>query len=276
MYSTLMLHLGLDADNAPLLELADRLAERFNANVTGIAVARPLVAGTVDTAIPQDVIDLDIAEKRARIDALEKTFRTALRNRRDRLQFRSQIEIELPTDYVVRQMRSADLLVTGINVRRAWLDPAEPPNTADIIMQAGRPVLAIPEHARMRAADTVLVGWKDTRAARRAVADAMPFLKLAQKVVVIEAVADEGELAGARRNTRDVCEWMGAHGVACEPRAIVVDDERIAPLTTWAEREAADLIVVGAYGHSRLREWVLGGVTRALLQQTEHCVLFSH
>lgn len=276
MYSTLMVHCDLVADNTGLLQIAGELAARFNANAIGIVATRPLVPGTTDTAVPQDVIDRDVEEKSARIDAIEKAFRTALRSRRERLQFRSQIAIEAPLDYIVRQMRSADLLVTGINNRRGWLDPAQSPNTADIILQVGRPVLVLPDDIRMLAADTIVVGWKDTRATRRAVADAMPFLKLARRVVVVEAVAQDSELADARYNTRQVCEWLEAHGVVCEPNAIIVNDERTAPLATLAEREGADLIVAGAYGHSRLREWVLGGVTRGLLQQTERCVLFSH
>lgn len=276
MYSTVMVHFDLAADNTRLIELSGTLAERFNANVTGIVATRPLIAGTIDTVIPQEVIDSDVEDKRVRIDALEKAFRTALRARRERLQFHSQVAIDAPIDFIVRNMRSADLLVTGINTQRPWLDPMQAANTADIIMQAGRPVLAVPEGARMVAAETVLVGWKDTRVTRRAVADAMPFLKVAQKVIVVEAVARDSQLAEASRNTEQVCGWLEAHGVVCEPQAVVVADERIAPLAAIAEYEGADLIVAGAYGHSRLREWVLGGVTFDLLEQTERCVLFSH
>lgn len=276
MYSTLMVQFDLETDPAPLIELAGSLAERFNANVTGIVATLPLVAATVDTPIPQDIIDRDIDEKRARIDALEKAFRTALRSRRERLDFRSQIAIDLPTDFVARQMRSADLLVTGVNNRRGWLDPMQPSNTADLIMQVGRPVLVAPDSIQTLVAATVLVGWKDTRATRRAVADAMPFLKLARKVIVVEAVTRDSDLANARRNTGEVCTWLGGHGVVCEPQALIVEDERIAPLTSIAEDAGADLIVAGAYGHSRLREWILGGVTRDLLHQMERCVLFSY
>lgn len=276
MYSTLMVHFDLAMDSAPLIELAGKLAERFNANVTGIIATRPLAAGTVDTVVPPDVIDRDIDEKRARIDALEKAFRTTLCARRERLDFRSQISIDLPTDFVARRMRSADLLVTGVNNRRGWLDPMQPPNTADLIMQVGRPVLVVPDHVRTLAAETVLVGWKDTRATRRAIADAMPFLTLARRVIVVETVTRDSEFADARQNTREVCAWLEAHGVVCEPRAFTVEDERITPLIAIADRERADLIVAGAHGHNRLRELILGGVTRDLLEQTERCVLFSH
>lgn len=276
MYPTLMVHFDLEADPAPLIGLAGNLADRFNAHVTGIVATRPLVAGTIDTPIPQDVIDRDIEDKRNRIDALEKAFRTALRSRRDRLDFRSQVAIDLPVHFVIRQARCADLLVTGVNNRQGWIDPAQPPNTADLVMQAGRPVLIVPDPVRALAADTVLVGWKDTRATRRAVADAMPFLKRARKVIIVEVADEDGGLADARRNTREVGAWLEAHGVACEPRALAVEDERIAPLAGIAEDEGADLIVAGAYGHSRLREWVLGGVTRDLLRQTDRCVLFSY
>lgn len=276
MYPTLMVLFDLEADAAPLIEFAGKLAERFNANVTGIVATRPLATGTVDTPIPQDVIDRDIDDKRTRIDALEKAFRTALRSRRERLDFCSQIATDLPIHFVVRQMRRADLLVTGVNNRQGWLDFAQAPNTADLIMRVGRPVLTVPDRTRLLAAETVLVGWKDTRATRRAVADAMPFMKLARKVIVAEVVDRDDDLADARRNTREVCGWLEAHGVVCEPRAIAVEDERIAPLSGIADDEGADLIVAGAYGHSRLREWILGGVTRDLLRQTDRCVLFSY
>lgn len=276
MYSTLMVHFDLDSDDTPLIELVGRLAERFNASVTGIAATRPLSAGSPDTPIPQDVIDRDAEDKQARIDGIEKRLREALRGRRDRVQFRAQIADEIPASYVARHLRAADLLVTGINNRRSWLDLTQPSNTADLILQAGRPVLVVPDRIHTLAADTVIVGWKDTRATRRAVADAMPFLKLAHRVIVVEAVAKDDALADARRNTNEVCGWLEAHGVVCEPHAIIVADERSARFTTIAKDSGADLIVAGAYGHSRLREWVLGGVTRALLQQTERCVLFSH
>lgn len=276
MFATLLLHLDLDADNARLMALAGTLAERFNANLTGLVATRPLQSGGGDSIVPTDVIERDLEDKRARIDALEKAFRTTLRARQERLRFHSQIALQLPSDYIVEQMRGADLLVTGIRDARSWLDPMAPPGTADLVLRAGRPVLAVPAAVGALGAETVLVGWKDTAPSRRAIADALPFLRLAHRVIVAEVVEHDDATSEARRNTRQVCDWLASHGIAGELRVLTADEERIAPLAALAAQEGADLIVAGAYGHSRVREWVLGGVTRELLRQTERCVLFSH
>ncbi|HEX7323776.1 MAG TPA: universal stress protein [Rhodanobacteraceae bacterium] len=276
MYATLMVHLVLGAGNTALLDIAGTLAERFHAGVTGIVVARPLATTAVNTPIPADVIEQDIADKRRQIPILEATFRAALQARAGNLQWRSLITDGLPADYLVDEMRDADLFITGINQhRRAWLDPTRPANTADIIMRLGRPVLAVPAGVASLAAGTVVVGWKDAREARRAVADALPFLRLAQRVVVVALADADAEFVDSKQTTQRVCEWLARHDVKAAPHVVNADADPFATLGSIADAQGADLIVAGAYGHSRLREWVLGGTTRNLLRQTGRCVLLS-
>jgi nucleotide-binding universal stress UspA family protein len=107
-----------------------------------------------------------------------------------------------------------------------------------------------------------LVAWKDGREARRAVADAVPFLSRATEVVV--ATVDPDGSRQSRDGVADVVAWLDRHGIKARGEILPGRDEG-ARLAEFAAGLGADLVVSGAYGHSRLREWVLGGVTRSLL-----------
>ena len=120
-----------------------------------------------------------------------------------------------------------------------------------------------------------VVGWKDTRETRRAAFDALPLLKKAAHVAVVEIAAEE-ELAAAGTHLDDVVGWLKRHGVVVVSLAAPSTGDDATQLNAIAEEHGADVIVAGAYGHSRLREWVLGGVTRDLLLRADRCSLVSH
>ena len=169
--------------------------------------------------------------------------------------------------------RSADLIIVGaapsVNYYRA-ADPAE------VVMQAGRPVLLAPEGAERFTGRAAVIAWKDTREARRAVLDALPLLRRTEEALV-QAVCAEPDAEYAEAQTSDVAAWLDRHGVNARARvsagteADVVDE-----LTAEALASGADLIVAGAYGHSRLREWAFGGVTRTLLDDPRCWLFLSH
>lgn len=159
----------------------------------------------------------------------------------------------------------------------SWWSAAESPgplfavDPADAVMQLGRPVLVVPPDLDHLDAKRVVIGWKNTREARRAVWDALPFLKRASEVLVV-SVDD-----GASSEGQDTLRLLQAHDVS----AIRVRRDAQGELVSLALVEAAaehgaDLIVTGAYGHGRLREWVVGGVTRELLAGAPVCCLMSH
>ena len=120
-----------------------------------------------------------------------------------------------------------------------------------------------------------LVYWKDSREARRAVADALPFLKASQAVDVVE-LASEREIEPAQARLADVGDWLHRHGVEADCFATPLTGTELAHLATIAQDLNADLVVAGAFGHSRLREWAFGGVTQDLLTRSERCTLVSH
>ena len=168
--------------------------------------------------------------------------------------------------------RAADLVVVSPKSGKSGARSADP---ADVAMSAGRPILVVPEGQSHLHAKTVVVAWKDTRECRRAISDAMPFLRRADEVVVHAVGADWDEFALAQ--AEDVVANLKRHGVAARACFTVAPAEGVtAEIEKVVRDNGADLIVAGAYGHSRLREWALGGVTDDLLHRPPCFVLMSH
>ncbi len=271
--STIMAHLELGRSNAALLRVAYELAERFDAGVIGIAMCQPMQIIYSEGYIPGDIIAQDREQREKDIAAAEEEFRGALPNRVSG--FRSAITPDPLSDYLAREARAADLVITGVDHNASLFDNSRHLNIGDVVMQAGRPILVVPTATSGLHFDRVMVGWKDTREARRAIHDALPFLTHAKHVAVVE-IAEERELAAVRERLADVVQWLGRHGVTAEPIAAASSHEDAHQLHALALREGAGVIVAGAYGHSRMREWVLGGVTRDLLLRAGRCTLISH
>jgi nucleotide-binding universal stress UspA family protein len=143
------------------------------------------------------------------------------------------------------------------------------------LFDSGRPVIVAPYIQKdPLKLDRVVVCWDAGRTAARAVADAMPLLERADKVNVISVSQRPGsdqEIPGV-----DVAEHLARHGVNVEVQRIVSDIDVAASILSCAADSATDLLVMGAYGHSRLREFILGGVTRGILQSVTVPVLMSH
>lgn len=129
------------------------------------------------------------------------------------------------------------------------------------------------EHRRLNL-NRVVIAWKDTRDARRAVADALPLLQKAHDVSVIE-ICSPGTIKEAHERTGDVAQWLKSHGVAAHGIAESCEFNELEGLRARL-RKGCDLLVAGAYGHSRLREWAFGGITMDLLLPAHHCTLLSH
>ena len=135
--------------------------------------------------------------------------------------------------------------------------------------------LVVPPDVESLQAENVVVGWKEARESRWAVLDAMPFLLKASRVCVVEC--DETGQERTVPHVEDVSRYLERHGVKVVSRAPVHAVKSVADeLVRVAKDEGADLIVAGAYGHSRLGEQIFGGVTRDLLSMSPICCLLSH
>jgi len=277
MPSTLMIHVPPGGENDSLLQFAHDVSTRLKVNrVIGIAAVRPLqIYAGPEAYVPQDLFQQDWETMEKELAASEKQFRSAFDGTQMELEWRSAIVPALASDYVAEQMRAADLLITPPTSRGILFDAARYMDVADVALKSGRPVLVAGEGVRKLDLGSVMIGWKDSREARRAIEDALTFLRMAEKVVVVEVV-DEDEVAQAAARLDDVIKWLAGHGIHAETRVERGRDEDAETLSWLAQDLKVGLVVGGAYGHSRLREWVLGGVTRDLLLRPSQSSLISH
>jgi nucleotide-binding universal stress UspA family protein len=145
----------------------------------------------------------------------------------------------------------------------------------DLIMQAGRPTLIVPPQVKTLALEHVLLAWKDGSPARRAAADSLPLLQAARRVTVAE-VTPHNQHDDAEKRLRAVGAWLKRHDVQAEAEVVSASGDDATRLEALAHDWGIDLVVAGAYAHTRMQEWMFGGVTRSLLGQKERCTLVSH
>jgi nucleotide-binding universal stress UspA family protein len=274
-YATLMVHLDLNASNEGLLQIAGDLAGRFEASVIGIAACQPLRMIYGDGCMLTDIAARDRLEIEKEMRALEERFRAALHDRARELEWRAAITFSPVADYIADQARAADLILLDPSGGGSMLDPSRRVNASDLLMLAGRPVLLVSPQDTPLNLEHAVIAWKDTREARRAVSNALPLLKKASHVTVVE-IADEQDLPRAREHVNDVTGWLRRHGIPAEPFAAAMGEDAAGRLDMVAKEKGAGLMVAGAYGHHRLREWVLGGVTRDLLLRGGRSALITH
>jgi nucleotide-binding universal stress UspA family protein len=267
-------HLELGRSNTGLLQVTAELAERFRAGVIGIAARQPMQMVYGDGYVSGDLYQQDRDEIAKELHAAEAEFRAALHGRVAFVEWRSAQQYAYLADYFANEARGADLVLTGV-ATGDFLDASRAVNTGELVMQTGRPVLIVPAGASSLKLDHALIGWKDTRETRRAVCDALPLLKRATRVSIVEIAAHD-ELPAARRHVEDVVAWLGRHAIQAECTAQLSSGDDATALYAIGQDKGVDVVVAGAYGHSRLREWVLGGVTRDLLLSANRCSLVSH
>ena len=275
-YATVMVSLALDQSNEARLEAAGQIAERFDAGIVGIAAAQfspPLYFTSGEQA--QSLIDQGRASVKQRIEELEAQFREATKNRAKHIEWRCAIDF--PVRYILQEVRCADIVVTG-GQNGALSDPFAAASPKDLVMQAGRPLFIVPDNVDWLDLRSVLVAWKDTLEARRAIADSLPMLRKAKNVTVAEIVEGGDSRSAAESRVRDVVAWLSRHGVSASE--LVPDNNGNRDATVELDGIAADVgagvVVAGAYGHSRFRELILGGMTQHLITQSTRCVLLSH
>lgn len=270
--ATVMVCLALDQPNRARLEIAGQLAERLGASLVGIAAAQfapPLYF--TDGEMAQGLIDQGESTIKKRLGELEAEFRQATANRASSLEWRSALDF--PARFILSESRCADIVVSGGN-SPAFSDSFALASPKDLVMQTGRPLLVVPDRADWLDLRSVLVAWKDTAEARRAIADSLPLLRLARDVVIAEILEEDAITS----HVGDVVAWLTRHGVTASLRIEQYGRKggAAAALNEIASDIGAGLVVAGAYGHSRFRELVLGGVTQHLVTQPTRCVLLSH
>jgi nucleotide-binding universal stress UspA family protein len=219
-YATVMVSLALDRSNDARLEIAGQLAERFGAHVIGITAGEfspPLYFTMGEQA--QKVLDEGQAAVRNRAAEVEAQFRVAMQNRAAAIEWRRSEDF--PARFIVQQARAADIIVVGEDGRDALTDPFMQTNPSDLVMRTGRPLLVVPDSCSGLDLRSILIAWKDTVEARRAIADALPMLRQAKHVNVVEIIEDEIDRPAASSGVNDVVAWLSRHGLVASGRCPV-------------------------------------------------------
>ena len=273
-YATLMVHLALGRANQGPLRIAADIAARFNARVIGITACQPVQVAYAEGDISGEIFEQNRDELEKEVAVAEREFRAAMTHRALELQWRSAVTFASLAEHLSAEARSADLLIIG-GATAGPFDATRAVDPADLVVNAGRPVLVIPPGVRAMKLDRMLIGWRDTREARRAVSDALPLLARATQVTVVEMAPDD-ESGAVHARLGDVTAWLRSHDIKASALFRSSIGEEGDQLNRIAAEQEADLVIAGAYGHSRMREWVLGGVTRGLLRGSNRCALVSH
>jgi len=272
-----MVHVDALDGTAGRTRLAIALAKKFDSTLVGFAataVRLPLelydaALGTV--ALGADYGDIDQAEVEAGFARNKAAFESATKGSGLETDWR-QVPSE-PGAALAATATAADLIVLG-GGDQSLLGNLSAPSVGDVVLHIGRPILVVPgKYAGADAGSSIVVAWKNTPESQRALADAVPFMKGAASIVLL-SVQEKDE---RDPSLADAEGFLVRHGIAAKAEVRVrgkaaVEDEVI----DCAVRHRADLIVAGAYGHTRLREWVFGGVTRGLLDRSPVPCLFSH
>ena len=262
-FNTIMVQLDIDSTAAPRTIYARELARRFEATLIGFASADAyvFVPGDDGGMAAAEIMRRRRLEIEDRLKVLKEEFSSVAGGDARWLE-----EIGDPTHFLAMHARSADLIVTGAPALQAGGDRHRVVDIGTLVLSTGRPVLLTADNLVPPDPKGVLVAWKDTREARRAVTDAMPFLTGARDVLV--ATIEEQNLRDARESVGDVVRFLTRHGVKARSEVLDVGlDYACDAVTELARGMGAELVVAGGYGHSRVREWAFGGMTRSLLRQ---------
>ena len=274
-YKTILVHIDTGTRCSVRVDAAIRLARQHEAHLVALHVLAPFEPpGYVMAEMGPTLIDTQKHAAAAEMVRTEREFNeqasaAGLRN----VEWRNAIDD--PVDAMTLHARYADLVVIGqTDIAQHSNMPSDFPQR--LVLAAGRPVLILPSVGEFPTiGKRILVAWNASLEATRAVTDAIPMLRLADNVSVMAVnptAGEHGKVPGA-----DIALYLARHGVRVDVKTdrgaeIDVGNE----LLSRAADLDADLIVMGGYGHSRMREWVLGGATRTVLESMTAPVLMSH
>jgi nucleotide-binding universal stress UspA family protein len=271
-YASVMVHVEPHSGAEPRLKFAVQAAAMFEARLIGVGAEAvyPMALG----AFSDPAFMADVDEVRLSLKSAETAFKEVTAAYSGEVEWRS--DVNFPNDVMARQSRAADLVIANTRplLGAGEYSAADP---GELIMRCGRPILMAPYGVSAFDPSSIVIGYKDTRETRRAISDALPFLARAAQVLIVEILDDDKAEPAAAARLADVAAFLARHGVkaatAVRPkpvRSAAADLEEVISL------QEAGLLVIGGYGHSRLHEWMFGGVTLKMLENATVPVLISH
>jgi len=255
-----------------LIELAAGLAKTHGAQLSGLCVL-PLtqIPGFARAYVTDEMLAQQRQQSEDAVAEVKSAFLAAAEAQGAPADW-VQVDGD-PRAIAIRHSRCADLIMVSQS------QPGRPTGNGydlaeELLLTTGRPVLAVPYVGKYPTAGSlVMVAWKGSREATRAVHDALPILERAKRVIVFSVNPNDTE----QISSAEITAHLVLHGVKAEAHHTVAPDLEVGDaLLSSISDYGADMLVMGAYGHSRLREFALGGATRHLLQHMTAPVLMSH
>jgi nucleotide-binding universal stress UspA family protein len=276
MIKDLVVNLALEVEHDPVAAFALSLANTFSAHAAGIAFQYdPIMPTALMDDVPPDVIDTQRAENERAANAATSRFDGAARVASVRSETRivksSMAGVATRFAHIARRF---DLSIAA--QARPDTDGPEALIVEQALFDSGRPVLVVPYiQTAPFSADRVMLCWDGSRPAARAAADAMPFLARAKVVEVF--IVENGKLESKEIPGADIAQHLARHNRNVNVTRTTSGDADVASvILSHAADTGADMLVMGGYGHSRLREFILGGTTRAILASMTVPTLMSH
>ena len=280
---TILAHIDTEAHAEALTKTAIAVAKSFSAQLIGLhVVPDAFVSSMVPPEVVGELMEAQRKANQATAKRVAEIFDKTVAGSGVGFEWRLvEARIESAASIVMRIGRSADLVVLGQTDKTINLIDGIAA-TEEIMLGIGRPVLIVPRTVALTSVGSnVLLAWNGRREAARATFDALPFLQKAESVRIFAAGQATGSLWGSLADdtapTADLEEALARHGVRSKiVNATATGAEVADKLLADAKGHACDLIVMGGYGHWRVREIVFGGATHSVLEQTTIPVLMSH
>lgn len=276
-YKTILVHCDASRGVGARLAVAADIAQRFDARLVGLHAREPFeVVSFADSGMSLGPL---MEAYEAGCEAAEKAAAAAYGKATKGRNFPAEWRVTeaFSEDALAVGSRYADLVVIG------QADQDDPSGGRDdlpehVALATGRPVLVVPKIGALSSiGKTVMLCWNASRESARAAADALPFLRAAEKVIVLVIDPEVSPSGHGQEPGADVAAWLARHGVKVVVQRDVAADTKVGEtILSRAADHGVDLIVMGIYGHSRLREFVLGGASRTLLSSMTAPVLMSH
>ena len=278
-YKTILVHLDHSDRSPARAALAARWARVHGSHLVGL-----LPTGTCDGVIPADAIPTGttdfIAESadylRRRAESISRDFRESIAAT-GILPYEVRLVDGATIDAVVQHGHASDLVVLGQDDASSAADVSVHGLAGHVLMEVGRPVLIVPSAGQFEGvARNAVVAWNGSRESAVALHAALPALRCASRVTLVSFRHPNEEDDDRKPSVADMLQFLSRHGIHATFERNITDIDVADALLSRVSDLGADLLVMGGYGHSRLRELVLGGVTRQLLAKMTVPVLMAH
>nr|ACF98220.1 putative universal stress protein UspA [uncultured bacterium 1114] len=242
------------------LDAALILGARFGAGIVALHVkpSPVILSGGMGGEVPASLIEAQQVEIDRNASSIESTARAQAGRIGSSIQWRCE--------------EGDETSIAGVHARYVDLVVAAPDVARDLVFVSASPVMAVPDGTTPNGLRHAVVAWNGSREAARAVRDALPLMEAVGSAEVLVIDPPGNQEIGV-----DIARWLASHGIKVDVRERLSNGADIGSLLLQeAKTSGADLLIMGAYGHSRLREWVLGGATEDVLDKAKIPVLMSH